>query len=315
MSKINQRENYATKLVKNPQDKFKTLFEATPVALVEGLWGKTFDVVAVNPAALALFAAQTPAEFSTGFGPLLGKLPRKVLLELLSARLKGDLFEAEFRLPTLRRNFIYVFMRLAYIQGASLGSQHVVLAFHDVTHRRRQETFLKKLSQIDGLTKLLNQRTIMGRLDEEVSRARRYQVDLSCIIFDLDNFKKVNDTFGHLWGDKCIKRAAQALKDGFRKTDIIGRYGGDEFLAILPETRPDQAIIPIERFIKSYADNKASMTRKGKTIKTSFSIGICGFPADGIESGKDLIKAADQALYLSKTAGGNSFNIYGVKAG
>lgn len=309
MSKINQRQNSTTRLINNPKDKFKSLFETAPVALVEGVWGKSFDVFSVNQSALNLFYAGTKIQFTDGFNNLLAKIPGKILLELLSARLKGDLFEAEFRMRTLRHNFIHVCMRLAYMPATDMGPQHVLVSFHDITNYKRQETFLKKLSQIDGLTQLLNQSTVFNRLDLELARARRYHVDLSCIIFDLDGFKHVNDAFGHLLGDQCIKRAARVLKEALRKTDIIGRYGGDEFLAILPETKFEQAIVPVKRFLKMY-EGKADIKHNNHLIKTSFSVGISGFPAKGIESGHDLIKAADQALYLSKTAGGNCFHLF-----
>ncbi|MBI4309113.1 MAG: sensor domain-containing diguanylate cyclase [Candidatus Omnitrophica bacterium] len=309
MSKINQRQNSIIHLLKTPESSFRILFELAPVALVEGVWSTSFQVLRANPAALSLFGAASGAQFASSFNAVLTKIPRKVLLELLSARVKRDLFEAEMRLPTLRRGFVYVFMRLAYMPLQHAGPQHVILAFHDITGRKRRETLLKRLSQVDGLTQALNQRTILQRLDEELSRARRYQLDLSCIIFDLDNFKKVNDTFGHLWGDKCLKRAAQALRDGLRKTDIVGRYGGDEFLVILPETKADQATIPVQRFLNSY-EACAVIKRQDKEIKTSFSIGISSFPAAGVESARDLIKAADEALYLSKTSGGNRYHLY-----
>ena len=309
MSKLNQRQNFVTSLISNSRDKFKAIFDASPVALVEGFWGKSFEVATVNPAALELFGATSPAQFSTGFNGILAKIPRTILLDLLSARVKGDVFEAEFRLPTLRRHQVCVFMRLAYMPATQAGAQHVVLAFQDFTDRKRHETFLKRLSQIDGLTGLLNHRTILQRLDEEMARARRYGLNLSCIILDLDHFKKVNDTFGHVAGDKCIKEAAAALKDSLRKTDIVGRYGGDEFLAILPETKPDQAAIPMGRFLKAY-ECKADVTRKGKSIRTGFSIGISGFPGEGMDTAKNLIKAADQALYAAKNSGGNCYRVF-----
>ena len=309
MSKINQRRNFSTDLTSHPLDKFKDLFEATPVALVEGVWGTTFEVINANSSASELFLADSSEQFASGFNALLSKVPSKILLELLSARIKGDLFEAEFRLPTFRRSFIYVFMRLNYMPALKGGHQHVLLAFHDITSRKRQETFLKKLSQIDGLTKVLNQRTILQRIDVELQRAKRYQLDLACIIIDLDNFKQVNDTFGHLWGDKCIKHAVDVLKESLRKTDIIGRYGGDEFLVLLPETNYEQSIVPVKRFLKAY-DASSKIKCKGKVIKTSFSVGISGFPLTGIETSQDLIKTSDQALYRSKTSGGNCYHLH-----
>ena len=307
MSKKNQRQSFETKLVQTRNDEFKVLFEHAPVALVEGIWETSLKVLKVNNEALKLFASDSLDHFSNGFNKLMVRMPRRALLELLSARLKSDLYEVELKLPTFKRSSIYVFMRMAYIPGSKSGPQHVVIAFQDITQQKRQENFLKRLSQVDGLTQVLNQRTILTRLDEELSRAKRYNIDLACMILDLDNFKKVNDTLGHLIGDKCIKSAAAVLKSCLRKTDIIGRYGGDEFLIILPETKLASASVPAKRLMDAFAEH-AEIKFKGKSVTTSFSIGISGYPQPAIASGKDLITAADKALYTSKTSGGNQFN-------
>ncbi len=307
-----QRNNFETTLTNSSKNKFKALFEAAPVAIVEGHWRKTFEVLDVNPAAIKLFQAENKEQFIAGFSHLLSKIPKKALLDLLSARLKQQPFEAEFRLPNFRKQYVYVLMRLGYLKSADLLADHVVLTFQDITSRKLHEHSLSKLSQIDGLTEVFNQRTILKRLDEELSRAKRYDLDLSCIIFDLDNFKAVNDTFGHLYGDKCLKRAVKFLKMSLRKTDIVGRYGGDEFLVILPETKMEQAEIPVDRFFKSYAP-KAKIQFKGKSVITSFSVGISGYPGPGIETVKNLIHAADRALYQSKISGGNQFHLYTPK--
>ncbi len=305
MSKLNERHNFITTLVKAPKDKFKLLFDLAPVPLIEGIWTSTFQVLNANQAALQLFSSQDRKQFDSWFPSFPTKISTKILLELLSARVKGDFFEHEVKLPTMRRSHVFVFMRVAYVPAQfAAGPQHVILAFHDVTEVRRKENFLKKLSQLDGLTGVYNRRAVLQRLDEELSRAKRYDLNLSCVLIDVDNFKKVNDQFGHLYGDKCLRGAISALKATLRKTDIIGRLGGDEFLIILPETDIAQAKIPIERFLNSPQAND-EFTQKGKSIKVSFSVGASAFPAAGLDTGRDLIKAADQVLYLSKTNGGN----------
>jgi diguanylate cyclase (GGDEF)-like protein len=290
---------------------FKALFESAPVAVVEGHWDRSFKVLNANPAAISLFKARDAKQFKNGFNRLLLNIPSKIFLDLLSVRLKGGIFESEFRLPTFRNKFIYVWIRLASIAGADRDPR-VVLVFNDITRRKGQERFLRKLAHVDGLTGVFNQRTILKRLDEELARAKRYELKLSCIIFDLDLFKNVNDTFGHLSGDRCLRKAARLLKDSLRKTDIIGRYGGDEFLVILPETAPQQAVIPVERFLKFYADHSV-VRSKDRSVHTSFSVGISGYSAKDVDSVKGLINAADKALYLSKTSGGNRVNIAGVE--
>ena len=309
MSDLNKRQNFSTRLAQVPTDQFKNVFDSAPVPLVEGVWSKTFEVLNVNPAALELFGASDKQEFASGFNFILGKMPSKILLELLSARVRGEVFETELRLPTLKRAVIYVFMRLAYVPDSAAGPQHSVLSFHDITTYKRQETLLKRLSQMDWLTQILNQRAILERIDQEWERAQRYKLDLTCILFDLDNFKSVNDTFGHLWGDRVLKNASAQLKKSLRKTDIVGRYGGDEFVVLLPETPAANAVIPVERFLKSY-EEFSEVKAQNLTIRTTFSVGISGFPCLGIESGKGLLAAADEALYVAKTAGGNRYQLY-----
>ncbi len=286
------------------------MFESAPVAVVEGHWKRSFEVLNANPAAISLFKARDAKQFKNGFNRLLLNIPSKIFLNLLSARLKGDIFESEFRLPTFRNKFIYVWIRLASIAGAGKDPCHVVLVFEDISRRKGQERFLKRLAHVDGLTGVFNQRTILKRLDEELARAKRYELKLSCIIFDLDFFKNVNDTFGHLYGDRCLRKAARLLKGSLRKTDIIGRYGGDEFLVILPETAPQQAVIPVERFLKFYAGHSV-VRSKDRSVHISFSVGISGYSAKDVDSVKNLINAADRALYLSKTSGGNMVHVDG----
>ena len=310
MSKLNERHNFVTTLVKTPKDKFKLLFDLAPVPLIEGIWTSSFQVLNANQAALQLFSSQDRNQFDNWFPSFPTKISNKVLLELLSARVKGDFFEHEVKLPTMRRNHVHVFMRVAYVPAQFATSpQHVILAFHDVTEVRRKENFLKKLSQLDGLTGVYNRRSVLQRLDEELSRAKRYDLNLSCVLIDVDNFKKVNDELGHLNGDKCLRGTIAGLKSTLRKTDVIGRLGGDEFLIILPETDIHQSKIPIDRFLNS-PQAQAELTQKGKMVKISFSIGASAFPAPGLETGRDLIKAADQVLYLSKTSGGNQCHYY-----
>ncbi len=308
MSKLNQRQNAVTHWVDHFKDRDKSLFELAPVALVEGIWGKSFQVLAVNKSAVEFFGAKDAQYFQDAFDKILRKMPHRVLLEVLSARLKGDVFEAEFRLPMFHRKTKYVCMRLAFLPFLKEHPQHVLLCFQDISYHHRRVNFLKKLSQIDGLTKVLNQRTIIQRLDEELSRARRYQEELCCVIIDIDNFKDVNDAFGHLWGDKCLVNVVRVLKSSLRRTDIVGRYGGDEFLAIFPGTNPEKAVVPVERFLKAYT-KMSEIKRYQKSVKTTLSVGISGFPQEGVATWQDLLKAADQALYLSKKAGGECYHL------
>lgn len=313
MSKINRRQNFATQLVKAPRDQYKVLFETTPVALVEGVWSSTFKVFHHNNAAMELFSAASADQFQKGFNNLLLKMDKKTYLDVLSARVKGDMFEAELRLPTFRRGHVFVFMRLVYMPAPhSQGPQHAILAFHDITAYKKRENFFLRMAQVDGLTQVYNHSAIIRRLEEELIRAKRYELDLSCVLFDVDNFKQINDEHGHLNGDKALKCVAQVLKRTFRQTDIVGRYGGDEFLVILPETSFTQATIPVGRFLKDF-ESEGDLTYNQKAAHISLSVGISGFPGGHGDTASALIESADKALYTSKTSGGNCYHICSQK--
>src|SRR6185503_10581854 len=106
---------------------------------------------------------------------------------------------------------------------------------------------LKRLAQTDGLTSVLNHGTIRERLEEEFMRARRYKLDLSILMIDMDKFKQINDERGHQKGDLVLRQTANLIKENLREVDLVGRYGGDEFMAILPETSPQNARYAAER--------------------------------------------------------------------
>ncbi len=184
---------------------------------------------------------------------------------------------------------------------------HVIEYMRDVTDRKvaeeeKQQLIekLDRLSKIDELTLVLNKRAIMERLDYELDRARRYSHPLSLIICDLDHFKQINDTMGHDTGDKVLRIMAQALAGSLRKTDIIGRFGGDEFLFILPQTPLEGAAEFAERLHQKVQD----INYPGKiTLKTTLSMGIAAY--DGNPDPNEIVRRADIALYTAKKSGRN----------
>ncbi|MBE9542341.1 MAG: GGDEF domain-containing protein, partial [Proteobacteria bacterium] len=141
-----------------------------------------------------------------------------------------------------------------------------------------------------------------------VYRAKRYNLQLSVILADIDHFKAVNDNYGHLAGDYSLKKIAECLKDSLRESDSAARYGGEEFAFILPETGPDGAFIVAERLRKDI--DSIRIDYEGEKISTTMSFGIASFdPANDI-SKTDLIKKADHALYQAKKAGRNKCCMY-----
>ena len=161
----------------------------------------------------------------------------------------------------------------------------------------------RKLADRDPLTGFFNHRFLHERLGEEVVRTQRARRPLSVLMLDLDDFKLVNDTFGHLFGDRVLTWTAELIRSTLRASDIPARYGGDEFAIILPETNQDDARSAAERIIAAFKEHAFQGEQRGP-VPIGASIGVATYPADGRTS-TELIAAADRALYQVKREGGN----------
>ncbi len=162
---------------------------------------------------------------------------------------------------------------------------------------------LYQLATVDGLTGLFVRRYFDQRLVEEWGRSNRYGSTFSLGIYDLDHFKKFNDTYGHQLGDKVLRAAAQILRDNMRSFDLAARYGGEEFVFILPRTGFDEALRVAERI---RVDTEAMITmHEGQGVKVTCSIGISACPHQDIHDSEELLAAADRALYEAKNNGRN----------
>jgi diguanylate cyclase (GGDEF)-like protein len=192
--------------------------------------------------------------------------------------------------------------------------QYVCFTLFDVTdtsmyQSQLQETTekLRELSNLDGLTQLFNRRYIEESLSTEYDRARRYDNKLSVILTDIDFFKKVNDVHGHLAGDEVLRVVSQRLANGLRHSDILGRYGGEEFLIILPETDIEGAQVLAERLRN--AIQAESIETEGESLNISISLGVTQLH-DKTLAYAQLIAEADLALYQSKENGRNCTTLF-----
>lgn len=166
---------------------------------------------------------------------------------------------------------------------------------------REREALLEQLSKTDSLTGAINRRHFMELLEHELRQARRYERPLAVVMIDLDHFKRVNDEHGHLAGDAVLLAAAGAITRSLRDSDVVGRYGGEEFALILPNTDLAGAREVAERCRASVASSRAPTG--GGTVGVTASMGIASYPAADIDTVDDLLRAADQALYRAKAAG------------
>jgi diguanylate cyclase (GGDEF)-like protein len=162
---------------------------------------------------------------------------------------------------------------------------------------------LELLSITDGLTRLHNHRYFQDELGRAFEESQRYQRPLSLAMIDIDFFKKVNDTYGHAVGDEVLKSVARHFRDSVRSTDLVARYGGEEFAVMMPETTLPDSITFAEK-IRALVETTALETQAG-TIHATVSIGVASVPHTRIHSPKELIVAADKALYRAKKSGRN----------
>jgi len=160
-----------------------------------------------------------------------------------------------------------------------------------------------ELTVTDDLTKLFNSRYLTVHLRREIKRSKRYGVPVSLIFLDLDGFKQINDSYGHLAGSRALYEVGQVIQDTVREIDVVSRYGGDEFTVILPQTSASGAMIIAERIRKSIADT-VFLTEMSRQVKLTASFGVATFPDCG-ETREDLIQRADQAMYRVKGSGKN----------
>lgn len=179
-----------------------------------------------------------------------------------------------------------------------------VRTFTDITERKRLEQELDRLSRTDSLTGAMMRRAFDQRLAEEIERARRLERPLTLLVADLDHFKQVNDTRGHHAGDMALRGFVAVCREEFRKYDLVGRLGGEEFALLLPDTGIDAARVAAERVREAVARCPVDPCAPGQAFHITVSIGVAQLRATD-DAGK-LIQRADQAMYAAKAAGRNS---------
>lgn len=181
----------------------------------------------------------------------------------------------------------------------NLFRQGMALALNNaLTHDR-----LQRLAALDPLTGVYNRRFGMARLHEEFSRAVRATAPLGVMMFDIDHFKKVNDTYGHMTGDRVLMQVAKTARAALREGDILMRYGGEEFLVILPAASKENSRAVGERLRRMVEET--SVVDGDQVVRVTISVGVTSYPELDVAGEQDLVKAADEALYSAKESGRN----------
>ncbi len=194
---------------------------------------------------------------------------------------------------------------VAFAEAVIGAAVAVVQRAQMIETTRADNARLEYLATTDPLTGLLNRRALSERLTTEMERALRYDTSVALLLVDLDHFKRVNDTHGHLAGDGVLRAVAELLTEEARSSDLVGRYGGEEFLVVLPETDDAGAASLAERMRERVAGHAFRAWEGEGALEVTASIGMATFPAARIESVDDLFARADAALYRAKAEGRN----------
>lgn len=192
------------------------------------------------------------------------------------------------------------FFNEAHLESLQLVGGHLAM----VLERAKLLSHLERLAITDGLTGLYNYRHFQERFKEEVQLTRRYQHPLALMLIDLDNFKRINDEYGHLEGDYLLVQVAELLQSTLRSTELIARYGGDEFVVLLPSTNLQGARTAGERLLRAFREARFSTTLGQPLLQMTCSIGISAYP-DTTDDPAKLLEFADTALEKAKRSGRN----------
>ena len=176
----------------------------------------------------------------------------------------------------------------------------------EVRHKKQ----LNYHARYDGLTGCTNYQFTMELAERELARARRYERELTAVIIDIDGFKEINDSYGHLIGNQVLKTFGKTLRTSLREVDVVGRYGGDEFLITLPDTSPQHAQMMLERIKQKLSKVRVNLpdSNAAQMVSISFSAGVAASTSHG-QNINDLLKVADKALYKAKKEGKTRFSV------
>jgi diguanylate cyclase (GGDEF)-like protein len=282
-------ENYDIFGVKNLSEQF----------LVEGLeWDMNYGIGSMAFKEENIKYVDDLKKYDVIYSPYFKK---EEIQSVIAVPIKIENFVAAIYYVMNRSPIVFSQEKIDYLH--SLGQQIGIALANARTHHE-----LKQLAFVDNLTKVFNRNYWTQRLSEEIKRADRSHTPLTLVILDIDNFKKCNDQFGHIAGDEVLRRIAGIIKENSREVDYVGRYGGEEFGLILPNLSEEVAFKVAER-IRNQIETAEFIRNEYQKISVTISTGIAIYPQDA-DNDKDLIDAADKAMYLSKKRGKNKTSIF-----
>ena len=273
------------------KDLFQQFIEKVPIGILVQCDGK---VVFINKTLKEMLGITSL--HSLQLRDIIPPESRKELLQIYRTILKNHSDKRELRIKTLSGKILWVEVITEEINLD--GKRCSISGLIDITDKKNLERQLRKLATIDRLTGIYNRYAFEKFLEEEISRAERYGTDFALIMFDIDNFKKINDTYGHQTGDMILRKITRLVKENIRKSDIFGRWGGEEFMIILPVKSIEEAFKVAEKLRKKIEEHKFP-----KVKKVTISAGVTMYRKS--DTLKSIIRRVDTALYMAKKSGKN----------
>lgn len=290
-----QRKN--AEVLKANEAYYQTLVEISP----DAIWVIHPDgtIEQANTKAMQLFGyTDNPAENRQSiYDHVFPEEHDRIRSDIHNVILQGEIHDAEYKLQRQDGSFFWGSITAKHIPSPEEGQKTILVLTRDITERKITEDHLRSLSVTDDLSGLYNRRGFILASEQELKHALRRKEGLVLLFFDIDNLKMINDTFGHLEGDKAIKEAAQALRATFRESDIIARWGGDEFVVLaldVPQGRTPILLQRLDQIMQEY--NQKQTTAR----KISFSSGTAYCDPEMPLGLAEMERMADEMMYKNK---------------
>lgn len=292
--------------LRNRERQLTVLMDSLPGIAYRRLCDDQWSLLFVSDGCVELTGYEPPELISSrhlGYSDLLDVTTRERVGRHISEALTADQpFSVEYSLIRKDKREVWVWERGRGVVGDQ-GETLVEGVVLDISDRKKLESELEELATRDPLTGLLNRRELSRLLDEELERAKRYQRSMAILWIDFDHFKDVNDTYGHAAGDSVLKSVSKLLLDSVRGVDWVGRFGGEEFVIVLPEMDINEARETAER-IRYLISSVPQPLGDGHSVRLTISVGVAVFPNHGVAA-PQLRAAADRAMYRAKERGRN----------
>ncbi len=285
------------------EERFRGIFESAYDAIVS--IGKDGKVLMANGAAHELLAypagGLAGVEASGLFPPRFEGYWKELVL--YASRMAEDRAHKSIEITVLPRTGAEKPVQMTLAEKDNRNGKTLTAVLRDISDRKALEEELRIQAITDALTELYNRRHFLTLAQNEVERWRRTRAAFSILLVDVDHFKRYNDRFGHAEGDKVLKALGDEIRNGFRTMDTGFRYGGEEFLVLLPETDGASALHPAERLRTRFSRREFLPDPEGRPRRVTLSIGIAEYrEGDSID---DMVRSADRAMYAAKNGGRN----------